>query len=129
MDGQLRQLGQRIQSLRKAKGWSQEKFADVCGVHRTYMGHLERGEKNLSFSTLVRLSDALEITVSELLSEERSSATKTIRQSRKNQPTDLPGIIRELNRQRNVLESTGSVLKQLAQGLRVHESKSRRKRM
>ena len=86
------------------------------------MGHIERGEKNVSFSTLVRLSEALGITVSELLSDERSVTTKTVGKRRGRQPSDVPEIIRELNRQRNVLESTSSVLKQLAQGLRVHES-------
>lgn len=93
------------------------------------MGHIERGEKNVSFTTLVRLSGALGITVSELLSEERNAATKTVRKRRNKQPSDVPEIIRELNRQRNVLESTSSVLKELAHGLRVHESKSRRKRI
>jgi transcriptional regulator with XRE-family HTH domain len=93
------------------------------------MGHLERGEKNVSFTTLVRLSDALGITVSELLSDERSTATKTVRKTRKNQTTDLPDIIRELNQQRNILDSTSGVLKQLTRGLQVHEAKWRRKNM
>ena len=69
------------------------------------------------------------MTPSELLSDERSAASKMVRKRGANQATDLLGIIRELNRQRNVLDSTSSVLKQLAHGLRVHESKSRRKRM
>ena len=57
----LQRLGQRIKDLRTQRGWSQEAFADVCRVHRTYMGHLERGEKNVSIKSLVRVSDALEI--------------------------------------------------------------------
>lgn len=40
-------LGRAIQRLRRDKGFSQESFADHVGVHRTYMGALERGEKNL----------------------------------------------------------------------------------
>jgi transcriptional regulator with XRE-family HTH domain len=50
------------------KGYSQEAFADHCGVHRTFMGTIERGETNLSFKNLARLADALGITFSQLLS-------------------------------------------------------------
>ncbi len=66
VDDQIQRLGQRIRELRTGKGWSQEAFADVCGVHRTYMGHLERGEKNLSFRSIVRVADALDVTLAEL---------------------------------------------------------------
>ncbi len=38
----------------------------MCGVHRTYMGHLERGEKNVSFRSMVRVATALNVTLSEL---------------------------------------------------------------
>jgi len=41
-------LGERIRELRKKAGYSQEGFADAAGVHRTYMGTLERGEANVS---------------------------------------------------------------------------------
>jgi transcriptional regulator with XRE-family HTH domain len=66
VDVLLKRLGQRIRDLRGRHGWSQEKFADACRVHRTYMGHLERGEKNVSITSVVRVSDALGITLSEL---------------------------------------------------------------
>jgi len=49
-------------------GFSQEAFADHCGVHRTFMGTIERGETNLSFKNLAKLSAALGITLSQLLS-------------------------------------------------------------
>ena len=69
-------LGQRIRELRLKRGYSQEAFADHCGVHRTFMGTVERGESNLSFSNLVKVSKALGITLSQLLSGiERRSAT------------------------------------------------------
>jgi transcriptional regulator with XRE-family HTH domain len=67
MDDALRRLGIRIRELRTQRGWSQEAFADVAGVHRTYMGHLERGEKNVSFLSILRVANALGITLSELL--------------------------------------------------------------
>jgi transcriptional regulator with XRE-family HTH domain len=66
MDDALRRLGIRIRELRTQRGWSQEAFADVAGVHRTYMGHIERGEKNLSFQSMLRVANALGVTLSEL---------------------------------------------------------------
>jgi transcriptional regulator with XRE-family HTH domain len=64
----LKALGQRIRDLRKKQGYSQESFADHCGVHRTFMGTIERGESNLNFSNLVKISRSLGITLSQLLS-------------------------------------------------------------
>jgi transcriptional regulator with XRE-family HTH domain len=129
--GSLKLLGQRIQSLRKARGWSQERFADICGVHRTYMGHLERGEKNLSFNTLVRLSDALGITLSELLAEEAGQSSRKRAARDKSplkgslQPDDLDSIIRELNQRRMALEEAAGALKDVAEALRTREKGSK----
>jgi transcriptional regulator with XRE-family HTH domain len=64
----LTALGQRIRELRAKKGYSQEAFADLCGVHRTFMGTVERGESNLSFTNLAKIAKALEITLSQMLS-------------------------------------------------------------
>ena len=64
----LKTLGRRIRELRLKQGYSQEAFADHCGVHRTFMGTIERGESNLSFSNLVKVSGGLGITLSQLLS-------------------------------------------------------------
>ena len=64
----VKALGQRIRELRLKQGYSQEDFADHCGVHRTFMGTIERGETNLSFLNLVKVSEGLGITLSELLS-------------------------------------------------------------
>jgi transcriptional regulator with XRE-family HTH domain len=61
-------LGDRVRELRMKRGYSQEAFADHCGVHRTFMGTIERGETNLSFKNLAKLSAALGITLSQLLS-------------------------------------------------------------
>jgi transcriptional regulator with XRE-family HTH domain len=72
----LTALGQRIRELRLKRGYSQESFADICGVHRTFMGTIERGESNLSFSNLHKVAKALGITLSQLLSglEKRAEA-------------------------------------------------------
>jgi transcriptional regulator with XRE-family HTH domain len=60
-------LGARVRRLREQKGWSQEAFADECGVHRSYMGAIERGEKNLTLATLQTLAKTLGTTISALL--------------------------------------------------------------
>lgn len=62
-----RALGERIRELRKKAGYSQEGFADAAGVHRTYMGTLERGEANVSLGNLHKISKALLITISEMM--------------------------------------------------------------
>jgi transcriptional regulator with XRE-family HTH domain len=61
-------LGTRVHELRTAKNWSQEEFAHVSGLHRTYIGQIERGEKNISFGNLLKISGVLGVTLSELLS-------------------------------------------------------------
>jgi transcriptional regulator with XRE-family HTH domain len=60
-------LGTTIQRLRKVKGYSQESFADEVGVHRTYMGSVERGEKNISLQNIERIAKALGVQPSDLL--------------------------------------------------------------
>jgi transcriptional regulator with XRE-family HTH domain len=71
----LRALGQRIRELRTERGYSQEAFADQCGVHRTFMGTVERGESNLSFQNVVKVSSALGIPLASLFKdlEERAN--------------------------------------------------------
>ncbi|MEW8049686.1 MAG: helix-turn-helix transcriptional regulator [Candidatus Thiodiazotropha endolucinida] len=61
------EFGQRIRNLRKEKGYSQESFADHANIHRTYMGGIERGERNPTLTTIYRLAEALEVDPSELL--------------------------------------------------------------
>jgi len=60
-------LGQAIRELRLTAGLSQEAFADRCGMHRTYVGGIERGERNVSFANLLRVAGALGVRPSELL--------------------------------------------------------------
>jgi transcriptional regulator with XRE-family HTH domain len=59
-------LGNRIRELRTKRGWSQEAFADSCGINRSHMGEVERGETNLTFATLYIISQKLEVSVSAL---------------------------------------------------------------
>ncbi len=59
-------FGKRVAELRKSAGYSQEQFAFKCKVDRTYMGTLERGEKSPTLNTIVKISNALGITKSQL---------------------------------------------------------------
>lgn len=61
-----RQLGERIRKLRQKRGWSQEEFAAISGLHRTYVGAVERGEKNLTISTIHTLAKTLDTTIAAL---------------------------------------------------------------
>ena len=73
----LRALGQRIRELRTEQGFSQEGFADKCGVHRTFMGTVERGESNLSFQNIVRVATTLGVSLSVLFQDlERRAQTQ-----------------------------------------------------
>lgn len=66
-----RTVGRNLRAYREAHGLSQEAFADQVGVHRTYMGGLERGERNLTLKSLERLAEQLDLSPLELLSEPR----------------------------------------------------------
>lgn len=59
-------FGLRIRSLRKELGASQEDFADQCGLHRTYIGAIERGEKTVTIETAEKLAIALRKSLSDL---------------------------------------------------------------
>jgi transcriptional regulator with XRE-family HTH domain len=59
----LKILGHRIRESRKNFGWSQEAFADHCGFDRSYIGGVERGERNVTFLTLCQLAKTLNTTV------------------------------------------------------------------
>ena len=72
----LQALGQRIRELRAEQGYSQESFADKCGVHRTFMGTVERGESNLSFSNLAKIARALNLPLAEMLVDLEKLAAK-----------------------------------------------------
>ena len=62
-------LGKVVRARRSSLGYSQEAFADVVGLHRTYVGAFERGERNVSLQNLLRIANALNIPLSTLLAE------------------------------------------------------------
>ncbi len=70
-------FGHRIRELREAKGLSQEELAFKVGVHRTYLGGIERGERNPSLKNIDLIANALEISLAELfLFEKRKPRAK-----------------------------------------------------
>lgn len=62
-------LAENVRSFRKQYGYSQEALADSCELHRTYIGSIERGERNVSLSTLEVLARVLGVSVPELLTQ------------------------------------------------------------
>lgn len=67
MDDAKTKLGSNIRRYRTKLGLSQEALADSCELHRTYIGSIERGERNISLDNIVKVARALRIHPSELL--------------------------------------------------------------
>jgi len=63
----LTTFGDTIRELRESQGWSQEQFAVKAGLHRTYIGSVERGERNITLNSTWRIAEALNISASSLL--------------------------------------------------------------
>ena len=60
-------LAANLRAFREAKGISQDEFAGRCGLHRTYVGSVERQERNVTLATLEQLAGAMEISAAALL--------------------------------------------------------------
>jgi len=91
LDNLQRSLGRRIRELRTRHGWTQEQFAEFCGLHRTYMGHVERGEKNVSLSTVARVANALGVRISALFGHSQDIPTpEPAKQRRAQKPGPAP---------------------------------------
>lgn len=65
-------VGKRIRTVREEKGLSQEEFAAICHLHRTYIGGIERGERNITLATLQVIAEALKISPVDLLKDPES---------------------------------------------------------
>lgn len=66
MDDIKRKFGIKVRQMRLEKGFSQEAFADRCGLHRTYIGAVERGERNISIENIEKIAKALGVPISSL---------------------------------------------------------------
>lgn len=69
--GLLSVLAENVRAYRDAKNLSQEDLAELCDLHRTYIGSIERCERNVTLSTLETLANAFETTVQDLLSRKQ----------------------------------------------------------
>ena len=63
----LKKFGAEVRLKRLEKRTSQEELADIANVHRTYIGMIERGEKNVTLSTMLNIANALEIKLVDLV--------------------------------------------------------------
>jgi transcriptional regulator with XRE-family HTH domain len=61
------QFGQKLRLVRQEKGVSQEKLAELAGLHRTYVSSVERGERNISLVNIEKLAKALSVPLAELM--------------------------------------------------------------
>ncbi|MDH0450852.1 helix-turn-helix transcriptional regulator [Shewanella sp. GD04112] len=68
-DPRLVAFGERVRQIRKEKGLSQEALADLAGIDRSYMGHIERGDQNITLTKIYQISEALMVSVSDLISD------------------------------------------------------------
>ena len=66
-DERMVAFGKRVREIRKAKGISQEKLAEMAGIDRSYMGNIERGEKNITLKKIYEICDALQIDIKILI--------------------------------------------------------------
>lgn len=65
----MRQFGIRVRALRESQGLSQEQLGERCGLHRNYVGGLERGEYNPTLFSMARIARALGVSISDLVSD------------------------------------------------------------
>jgi len=80
-----KELGRRLRALRKKRGYSQEEMADKCNLHWTYIGGLERGERNPTLTTLKRIADGLKVDLAPLLGRLEKEETPTLTEREKHQ--------------------------------------------
>ena len=73
----LRKFGENVRSHRLAMALSQESFAELAGVHRTYVGMIERGEKNITLLNIQKFADALGVKIESLLVFENYGKRRT----------------------------------------------------
>ena len=63
----LIKFGNKVRRERERRGYSQESFAEIVGVHRTYIGMIERAERNITLKSIDKIAKALNISISKLL--------------------------------------------------------------
>ncbi|WP_340388179.1 helix-turn-helix transcriptional regulator [Paenibacillus sp. FSL E2-0151] len=71
-------VGNRIRELRKAKGWTQEQLAEAAGLHYSYIGGVERGDRNISLETLEKIIKAIGTEAHELFRFEKDAKRQDV---------------------------------------------------
>ncbi|QOS81874.1 helix-turn-helix transcriptional regulator [Paenibacillus sp. JNUCC31] len=69
-------VGNRIRELRKAKGWTQEQLAEAAGLHYSYIGGVERGDRNISLETLEKIINGFQVPAEEIFKFKEESEYK-----------------------------------------------------
>lgn len=78
-DGELlKRFGRRVRNLRESLGYSQEAFAERCGLDRTYVGGIERGERNVALRNIASIAEGLGVSISELMNGVSSMNSKQL---------------------------------------------------
>jgi transcriptional regulator with XRE-family HTH domain len=134
-------FGKRIRTLREDRGWSQEEFAYQCGLHRTYISHVELGKKNISFENIVTISATLGCTLSDLFSGLEDGTAIATRQTgmtrteptesaadRQKLPADVNRLVTELRVQRLTMDRVLIALHDLMSKSEVNRGRSTNKR-
>jgi len=68
-DNIIERIGLNIVVIRERKGFTQEKLAELTGLHRAYIGQIERAEKNIGLKNLAKIANGLNVNIGELLDE------------------------------------------------------------
>ena len=84
------EIGQRIRSYRLQNGFNQEELAEKCGLHPTYIGQVERGEKNATLESVCRIANGLDLSLSKLFENIGSGGDN------KNYPTEVYDLVLSL---------------------------------
>lgn len=99
----FKKIGERIKEHRNAMGLSQEKLAELCYVSVSYIGHIERGNRNMSLAIAINISDALEVGLDYLFfgygetdSQFLHSLDSVLKKADKNQKNKLKNTIKIL---------------------------------
>jgi transcriptional regulator with XRE-family HTH domain len=93
----LIRLGETIRELRKLKGLSQDELGEKSGFHFTYIGGLERGERNISLSNLEKVASCLSVNISDLLRSAELNDSKTLSSVREAATSEITNILEKLN--------------------------------
>jgi transcriptional regulator with XRE-family HTH domain len=72
-DQAVREFAERVRELRAARNWSQERLAEEADLHRTYVGGIERGLRNVSMYNIAKLAHAFGVPIAELFPKGRKS--------------------------------------------------------